>query len=416
MDPYQTTRRVMYDLVWSKPMTTVAMELGISDVALKKICDRHRIPTPGRGYWAKKESGQPIQRTRFYATADPADEQIIIHGPPAPPSPAVREAIKVHREPHVSRPSRPKPMEFEPVEPLRIIHPSIARTAQALRRAELRPDGAVSASGEAECGIEVGITSVERVIRILDALARALDARDLALHAEGRLMRTGIGRDTLTFALIERTETRPHIPTDAELAEEERRLRRNERNARLGLWEYGQKRAYPEPDTIRTGELGIRITDQYVTGARRVWKDGKTQRLENLIEEIADGMVLYLAGVKARREEHERWQQEWRLQEQRRALARAREEREKRRQEFVGRLAAAAAEISQLEGFLARMQSSGPDCPGEVGRMLAWAEVRIRTLQASLEPLGLAAALAEQKLFPEPDDLMDRPRDGTDPT
>lgn len=227
-------------------------------------------------------------------------------------------------------------------------------------------------------------------------------------------MRTGIGRDALTFALIERTETRSHIPTDAELAEEERRLRRNERNARLGLWEYGQKRAYPETDTIRTGELGIRITDQYITGARRVWKDGTTQRLENLSEEIADGMVLYLAGVKARREEHERWQQEWRLQEQRRALARAREEREKRRQEFVGRLAAAAAEISQLEGFLARMRSRGPDCPGEVARMLAWAESRIQALQASLQPQGLAAALAEQKLFPEPDDLADPPQDEAD--
>jgi hypothetical protein len=47
--------------------------------------------------------------------------------------------------------------------------------------------------------------------------------------------------------------------------------------------------------------------------------------------------------------------------------------------------------------------------------MLAWAEARIRVLQASLEPQGVAAALAEQKLFPEADDLADPPRDEADP-
>jgi hypothetical protein len=49
MQPVELTRRTMYDLVWSKPMIKVAEEFGISDVALKKACDRHRVPTPPRG-------------------------------------------------------------------------------------------------------------------------------------------------------------------------------------------------------------------------------------------------------------------------------------------------------------------------------------------------------------------------------
>jgi hypothetical protein len=40
-------------------MTKVAADLGVSDVAVKKICDKHRIPVPGRGYWAKIAAGQP---------------------------------------------------------------------------------------------------------------------------------------------------------------------------------------------------------------------------------------------------------------------------------------------------------------------------------------------------------------------
>jgi hypothetical protein len=50
------TRQALYDLVWSMPMTKLAESLGLSDVGLAKICDRHRVPTPQRGYWAKKEA------------------------------------------------------------------------------------------------------------------------------------------------------------------------------------------------------------------------------------------------------------------------------------------------------------------------------------------------------------------------
>ena len=46
---HELTRRMLYDLVWSKPMTKVAADLGVSDVALKKTCDKHRVPSPPRG-------------------------------------------------------------------------------------------------------------------------------------------------------------------------------------------------------------------------------------------------------------------------------------------------------------------------------------------------------------------------------
>ena len=36
------TRQSLYELVWSKPMTTLAKEFGISDVALAKRCYRYR--------------------------------------------------------------------------------------------------------------------------------------------------------------------------------------------------------------------------------------------------------------------------------------------------------------------------------------------------------------------------------------
>jgi hypothetical protein len=39
-------------------MRNLSERFGISDVALKKTCARAGIPTPNRGYWAKKEAGK----------------------------------------------------------------------------------------------------------------------------------------------------------------------------------------------------------------------------------------------------------------------------------------------------------------------------------------------------------------------
>ena len=56
------TREEFYDLVWSKPMTHLAKEFVLSDVALHKICRKHDIPNPPLGWWAKKAAGKPVKQ------------------------------------------------------------------------------------------------------------------------------------------------------------------------------------------------------------------------------------------------------------------------------------------------------------------------------------------------------------------
>lgn len=56
------TRDELYERVWSEPMATLAPQLGLSDVGLKNTCTKLRVPTPYRGYWAKKSAGQPVRR------------------------------------------------------------------------------------------------------------------------------------------------------------------------------------------------------------------------------------------------------------------------------------------------------------------------------------------------------------------
>ena len=70
-------RRELYNLVWSAPMDQAASELGISDHLLARICHRHRVPTPPRGFWANKAAGKKVRPTIFAKTDDPQLETIV---------------------------------------------------------------------------------------------------------------------------------------------------------------------------------------------------------------------------------------------------------------------------------------------------------------------------------------------------
>jgi hypothetical protein len=118
---------------------------------------------------------------------------------------------------------------------------------------------------------EVGVSGVERAIAILDVIAHALVARCLKVEPAGNCMRVALPPDNVTFSLVEWIERRNHEPTMEELAQEERRRKKQERDARLGIWSFGQERAYPELDFVRAGELSIKIKDEYVRRLRRTW-------------------------------------------------------------------------------------------------------------------------------------------------
>ncbi|MAT13753.1 MAG: hypothetical protein CMJ46_00600 [Planctomyces sp.] len=51
------SRRELYELVWSGPMTQVAEQFGVSSSYLGRVCSALSVPRPGRGYWAKIHAG-----------------------------------------------------------------------------------------------------------------------------------------------------------------------------------------------------------------------------------------------------------------------------------------------------------------------------------------------------------------------
>lgn len=61
-------REILYNEVWSQPVTTVAQRYGVSDVAIHKICKSMNIPTPSPGYWAKLKAGKEVTKTSLPTT------------------------------------------------------------------------------------------------------------------------------------------------------------------------------------------------------------------------------------------------------------------------------------------------------------------------------------------------------------
>lgn len=60
--PTTLTRQQLYDLVWSRPRTALAKELGVSDVAINKHCVAAKVPAPVAGYWARLAAGGAVFR------------------------------------------------------------------------------------------------------------------------------------------------------------------------------------------------------------------------------------------------------------------------------------------------------------------------------------------------------------------
>jgi len=67
------TRKDLYMRVWKEPMRSLAIELGMSDVGLRKLCRRNGIPTPPQGYHLMSEGHRKERLVK--QLPDPTEEQ-----------------------------------------------------------------------------------------------------------------------------------------------------------------------------------------------------------------------------------------------------------------------------------------------------------------------------------------------------
>ncbi|MGE4056452.1 MAG: hypothetical protein AB7F99_16815, partial [Vicinamibacterales bacterium] len=112
-----------------------------------------------------------------------------------------------------------------------------------------------------------------------------------------------------------------------------------------------------------------------VWGTRHTWKDGKTQRLEDMLNEVVVGLLEAAFQKRAQREEQERERLRQQELERQREVARQLARQERARIRRLERLRDATSEHHRLREFVAQLHEAlgvvDPDT--EMGRWLSWA-------------------------------------------
>jgi hypothetical protein len=402
------TREELHDLVWSTPILKLAEEFGLSDRGFAKICARHLVPTPPRGYWAKVEAGQPVKRTPLRSVENKTLHTVHIGASKAHLSDGVLAALaaakaerKRQAEERKQRLSTAKAIEPLVInQPIQDCHKSVASIVKQLRKAKADGEGVISAKG-----VCVHERTRERAVGILHYLAVATEADGAELKANENGLHLSTSEGSVRITLTEERKRPKHIPTESELAEYQRRKAKRDKDQARGLWSFERLEPWPEFDIVYTGKLTIGY-DGYANGLRKSWSDGRSQAVEGCLEAFVAGMrTIIVAEAEQKRvaEERERARQAmWR----RRELARLRAEREDKRSVYLEEIAAARRKVADLQTTIDAIPQAD-NLPADYARMIGWAKERLTELEARTTVEAIQATLQEKNLFPEPDELLD---------
>ncbi len=318
--PYETVRynrEDLYEQVWSQPMSKLCKTYGLSNVGLAKICKKLKIPVPGRGFWAKKAHGKIIRRPSLPSL--PGSDAFVLRvakrgDPPVAQGHAEEVEPKIAFERLDGNRIQVSPALLSP-------HPYVARAEKSLRNARGNSSGIISPMAKKCLDIRVGPNSLDRALRIMDALIKALESREInvSISEEGnRATSVSVLGESLEFG-IEETLNR----TERELTKAQKREK--EKYA----WLYSR----PQYDYSPSGSLILKIKSSGGRGFRGIWSDGKKQRVEDALNFFIVGLIKAAEAIKAERLERERWKRERQEKErQREEMARLRKEEEERLQ------------------------------------------------------------------------------------
>ena len=282
------SRVELYDRVWTIPMRTLAAEFGISDVGLSKLCHRHHIPTPPRGYWVQREHGKATPPPPLLQSTNGSEAIVIESTPPRAISPAV-EATPVVEVSVKQRLLRP--------------HPLVERTKSALRIAKPKEDGRVTANAPNALSITIGPRSVDRAIRILDALFKAIEARGHRIVLQGSTFHRKL------VAMVAGEEI--GIGFGEKVTQEAREITAAERERAQREWWFR-----PSPyRQIPSGRLFLRMDQFWGFGLRTQWIDGKKQRIETHLGGFVVQLEMLAERIKEHRKELQKTEEERRARE-----------------------------------------------------------------------------------------------------
>ncbi|MHB8869125.1 MAG: hypothetical protein ACYC6T_16485 [Thermoleophilia bacterium] len=396
----------LYQEVWAEFVRDVAERCGISDVALGKIRRKLAVPVPGRGYWAKVKAGKAPKTS------------------PLPPLPPGVDAAHVAYRSHSGRRSERPPdleiaekVEREKTVEARIVVPTeleesheLVATAARLLEKRRPKDGFVSCRARRCLDLRVAPDSLDRALRIMDALLKALEARDLQVEVtpisrsakadtrsspEGNVTRVFVDDEWIPFGLREELDViRYPVPEPPKGLE----------GYDLYYWKREHRR---QPHYLFGGRLALFISTENL-GIRRTWRDAQRQRVENCLNTFVAHLYKTAQAVKEERAAQERRRLQriederlWALEQERRREAERRHRVEEQRRRDLGEQLDRWRLAGEIRAFLGEARATlSPEPDEELQEWLAWAD----GYAARLDPLTALAEVAAvwQKAEEEP--------------
>ncbi|MET3649829.1 hypothetical protein [Phyllobacterium ifriqiyense] len=389
------SREELYEQVWSKPMTKVAADYGVTGTALKKTCNRHRIPTPERGYWAKLEHGKRVQKQPLPPMAERHLAKVRIAGSSEQHlSPKVREAKEKARDKlDKLAAAHPTPTAAPDLMPSIVESPSLAATRRAISKARPDDQGFAAIRSKGIVPLKIAPASIERGIRVLSQLFALAESQGHLPKATENGMVLVVEKEPIVFGLEERPEKTLHQATPAELKRRDERMR----------WGYTTD-PWPKYDPSPSGKLAIVIHANLYSGLRRTYSDGKTQTLERMLPDILAGFVAHAALISENRRENEERARRHRDAEAQRRSEEAFNSREKRRMEFVDAVHEQLDHRDKLTAVLTHLENTASDHEARVSAMATWIRQRLKQIDALISPPFLDISARSSKVdFAEPD-------------
>jgi hypothetical protein len=401
------TRRELYELVWAHPMSKIAVDLGVSDVALHKICAKNGIPKPERGYWAKVAAGKPVEKKPFKDDGHSGATEISIHGSLLRDlAPAVLE-VKKKAEAAAKAMAKDGMWTKPPIQP----HPLIERLKTSLEKSKPEKTGFVHTTSGADFSVRIMPSSAPRTLALLTSLVSQAEALGFAFVRGEMALELAINTERVSMSITEQTSPIAHIPTAAELARKEKWEKARDRAVRRGEYfsTWGQPEI-PEFDFVPNGDLLLQLDPgPHRDGIRRKFSDGKRQRLENMVPAILASAAACAAAESARKEEHARWEREWKERERQRQELERRQRLIRKRFEFIDSVREAHEQAERLDRFLTYYvsRSTTEPLPPNLERLVAWAGAQAAQLRRRISAPALEAALATYRLMDDTTDLSE---------
>lgn len=376
-------------------MTKVAADYGVTGTALKKTCDRHHIPTPERGYWAKLEYGKRVTKEALPPLTEPNLATVRISGSSEQHlSPSVREAQEKARD-KLHKHATAKPLLVPASElTLRIVEPPyLAVTRRTILKARPDDQGFVAVRSKGVVPLKIAPASIERGIRVLSQLFALAETQSHLPRATEDGLVLVVENESIAFGLEEQPEKTLHQPTPAELKRRDARAR----------WGYTTD-PWPKYDQVPSGRLAIVIHANPYSGLRRAYSDGKTQALERMLPDILAGFVGHAAYISERRREADERERRQREAEARRQREEAFNSREKHRMEFVDAIHEQLTQRDKLTAVLSHLENATSEDAARVSAMTTWVRLRLKQIDALISPHFLDISARSSKVdFAEPD-------------